>query len=330
MAITVLCGISGGFTAILFLRKAHHRTEYIYSGIAAGLINAVVFAMVALLKGSGFNTVLSDGMWAMINGTASAIIAIGALPVLESMFRVATATRLLEILNPNQPLLKKLSLETPGTYHHSIIAANLSEAAAEALHLNTLLVKASAYYHDIGKLKKPEMYKENQQGRENPHEHMDPKKSAVILREHVIFGKYLAVKHKLPKDMGDMIEQHHGTMVMQYFYSKAKEVFPDIKTDDYRYKGPKPQTKEALILMLADCTEAAVRASGSSQKEKIREIIEKLIKERGEDKQFDECDITQKDLAAIKDAFINVYQGMYHERIQYPEVISDAENHTGL
>lgn len=330
MLITVLCGISGGFSAILFLRKAHHRTEYIYSGFAAGLVNTVVFATIALLKGNGFNHVLSDGMWAMINGIASAVIAIGALPVLETMFRIATATRLLEILNPNQPLLRRLSLETPGTYHHSIIAANLSEAAAEALNLNTLLVKAAAYYHDVGKLKKPEMFKENQQGGANPHDQIEPKKSAVILREHVIFGKYLAMRYKLPKDIADLIEQHHGTAVMSYFYMKAKETLSNVKIEDYRYKGAKPQTKEALILMLADCAEAAVRANGALQKEKIKEIIDKLIKERMDDGQFDECDVTQKDLSCITEAFISVYLGMYHERIQYPEGVTDVEDNAGL
>lgn len=330
MLITVLCGITGGFTVILFLRKAHHRTEYIYSGIAAGLVNSVVFTTVGLLKGNGFSNVLPDGMWAMINGISSAMLAIGALPVLETMFRIATATRLLEILNPNQPLLRRLSLETPGTYHHSIITANLAEAAAESLNLDTLLVKAAAYYHDIGKLKKPDFYKENQQGGINPHDQLEPQKSAAILREHVISGKYMAIKYKLPKDIADLIEQHHGTTVMPYFYNKAKETLSSVKMDDYRYKGLKPQSKEALIIMLADCVEAAVRANGTTQKEKIKDIIDKLIKERMEDRQFDECDVTQKDLSCIMEAFISVYFGMFHERIQYPEGITDVENNTGL
>jgi len=326
MLLTILCAVPGGLTAVFFLRRAHHRTEYIYSGFAAGLVNFIVLAMVALIKGSGFEGMLSDLLWAMINGIGSAILAIGALPVLESVFRVATATKLLEILNPNQPLLKRLSLETPGTYHHSMITANLAEAAAEELGLNTLLVKASAYYHDIGKLKKPYYFRENQQGRDNPHDLMEPQKSAHVLREHVTYGKYLASRHKLPKDVAELIEQHHGTTVMQYFYCKAKERL-EVSAEDYRYKGPKPQIKEAAVIMLADCVEAAVRASGLVKKEKIREIIEKLIKERGEDGQFEECDITQRDLARTANAFISVYQGMFHERIQYPGVENDAENH---
>jgi putative nucleotidyltransferase with HDIG domain len=328
--ITILAGLAGGLTALFFLRKARHRTEYIYSGIAAGLVNTVVFGMVSLIKGNGLAALMEDGMWAMINGAASAVIAIGALPVLESVFRIATATKLLEILNPNQPLLKRLSLETPGTYHHSIITANLAEAAAEDMGLNTLLVKATAYYHDIGKLKKPEMYKENQQGRDNPHDTMDPVKSASVLRDHVIFGKYLSMKYKLPKDITDIIEQHHGTSIMQYFYNKARDRQPDINTGLFRYKGPRPQTKEALLLMMADCTEAAVRANGVTKKEQVRDIIDKLIRDRLEDGQFEECDITQKDLSCIADAFVRVYQGMFHERIQYTGAIQDAEDHNGL
>jgi putative nucleotidyltransferase with HDIG domain len=326
MLLTILCAVPGGLTAIFFLRRAHHRTEYIYSGFAAGLVNFMVLAMVSLIEGTGFDNMLPDLMWAMINGIGSAILAIGALPVLESVFRVATATKLLEILNPNQPLLKRLSLETPGTYHHSMITANLAEAAAEELGLNTLLVKASAYYHDIGKLKKPYYFKENQQGRDNPHDLMEPQKSAHVLREHVTYGKYLAGRNKLPRDVMDLIEQHHGTTVMQYFYCKAKER-SEANPEDYRYKGPKPQTKEAAVIMLADCAEAAVRASGLVQKEKIREIIDKLIKERTEDGQLEECDVTQKDLARTANAFIGVYQGMFHERIQYPGVEGDAESH---
>ena len=221
-------------------------------------------------------------------------------------------------------------IETPGTYHHSMVVANLAEAAAEAVGANALLARVGAYYHDIGKLIRPMYFKENQMG-ENPHDKTDPRVSTAILTEHTRDGVELARKHRLPEPIIDMIRQHHGDTPVMYFYAKAVKMLGEENVDirDFRYDGPKPQTAEAAILMLSDTVEAAVRALPDPTQEKISALIRKLVRGKMEDGQLDECTLTFRDIGKICSAFETVLQGVFHERIEYPSVdLSRAQHHS--
>ena len=232
-----------------------------------------------------------------------------------------TPAKLIELSNPNQPLLRRLMIETPGTYHHSMIVANLAEAAAEAIGADALLVRVGAYYHDIGKLVRPLYFKENQIG-ENPHDKTDPRVSTAILTEHTRDGVELAKKHHLPEPIIDMIQQHHGDTAAMYFYAKTVKQLGEENVDinDFRYDGPKPQTSEAAILMLSDTVEAAVRSIPEPTQAKISAMIRKLVRGKMEDGQLDECTLTFRDIDKICAAFENVLKGVFHQRIEYPSV----------
>ena len=230
--------------------------------------------------------------------------------------------------NPNQPLLKKLMLEAPGTYHHSVMVGNLGEAAAEAVGADGLIVRVGAYYHDIGKIKRPYFFTENQFNGENPHDKISPTLSALIITSHVKDGVEMATEAKLPPMIIDMIAQHHGNSLISYFYQKAKETDEEVREEDYRYEQPKPQTKEAAILMMADTVEAAVRSKTGATPGQIEGFIRTLIKGKLNDGQFDECDLTFKDLDKIAETFGRVINGIYHKRIEYPaeKTMLAAEN----
>ena len=232
-----------------------------------------------------------------------------------------TPAKLIELSNPNQPLLRRLMIETPGTYHHSMIVANLAEAAAEAIGADALLVRVGAYYHDIGKLVRPLYFKENQIG-ENPHDKTDPRVSTAILTEHTRDGVELAKKHHLPEPIIDMIQQHHGDTAAMYFYAKTVKQLGEENVDinDFRYDGPKPQTSEAAILMLSDTVEAAVRSIPEPTQAKISAMIRKLVRGKMEDGQLDECTLTFRDIGKICTAYETVLKGVFHERIEYPSV----------
>jgi putative nucleotidyltransferase with HDIG domain len=242
----------------------------------------------------------------------------GVLPYLENIFGITTSIKLLELANPSQPLLKKLMTEAPGTYHHCIMVGNLGEAAAEAIGANGLEVRLGAYYHDIGKLKRPYFFAENQFSGNNPHNNMTPQLSTLIITSHVKDGIEMAKEAKLPPIIIQMIAQHHGDSLVSFFYSKAKETDPQAKERDYRYEQPKPQTKEAAILMMADTVEAAVRSKKNATPGQIEGFIRTLIKGKLNDGQFDECELTFRDLELIAEAFTRVINGIYHKRIEYP------------
>ena len=244
------------------------------------------------------------------------------LPLWESVFRILTPFKLLELSNPNHPILKRLLMEAPGTYHHSVIVGNLSENAANAIGSNGLLARVSAYYHDQGKLKRPYLFKENQIGAENPHDKMTPGLSAEIIKSHVRDGIEMAMEAKLPQEIIQAIEEHHGTTLVKYFYHKALSEGKDelVKEEDYRYNGRKPQSKETAVIMLADSVEAAVRSMPEPTSDKIDQLIHKIIKDKFDDGQLDECDLTLKDLEKIASSFKTVLMGIFHERIEYPEL----------
>jgi putative nucleotidyltransferase with HDIG domain len=243
--------------------------------------------------------------------------------------------QLLELANPSQPLLRRLLVETPGTYHHSLMVGNLGERAAEAIGADPLVTRVAAYYHDVGKLANPLAFIENQAGGENVHDQLDPEVSASILKQHVADGIDIAYAAKLPKALIAFIPQHHGTAIMSYFFARAKEQaaapYGGLATADgekaaaglderkFRHAGPKPQSREAALLMLADSVEASVRSLASRDEPAIRAMVTRIIEERIADGQFDECDLTLRDLERIRTAFVEQLLGMYHTRIAYPQ-----------
>jgi putative nucleotidyltransferase with HDIG domain len=253
---------------------------------------------------------------------------LGLLPYMEILFGITSPVRLLELANPNEPLLKRLLIEAPGTYHHSIMVGNLAEAAAQVVNADPLLVRVGAYYHDIGKIKRPYFFVENQMGRENPHKKIAPSLSTLIITSHVRDGLEQAREHKLPAGVQAIIEQHHGSSLVAYFYQQALEGDrAELVTEaDFRYDCPKPQTKEAALVMLADSVEAAVRSLQKPTPSRVEAMARKIIKERLHDGQLDECDLTFKDLSTITATFIQVLGGIFHSRIEYPEnMITEIE-----
>ncbi len=263
----------------------------------------------------------------MLNGLFCAVLTIGTLPIWENIFKIVTPLKLLELSNPNQVLLKRLLLEAPGTYHHSIIVGNLSERAAEAIGADPLLARVGAYYHDIGKLKRPYFFKENQLGMDNPHDKLKPNMSTLIITNHTKDGIALAKEYNIPEEIIDIIAQHHGDTTVSYFYHKAlkENESKEVNIEDFRYPGPKPKTREAAIVMLADSTEAAVRSLKEPTKKNIEEMIRNIIKGKLQDGQLEECNLTLKDLNTIANAFSTIMMGIFHERIEYPNLELDKE-----
>jgi putative nucleotidyltransferase with HDIG domain len=247
--------------------------------------------------------------------------------VFEKFFDVTTDITLLELSDLNHPLLKRLSVEAPGTFHHSIIVGNLAEAAAKEIGANSLLARVGCYYHDIGKMQRAEYFVENQAGAMNKHESLTPTMSSLILSKHVRAGMELAEEYKLPLAVKQFIPEHHGTSVMAYFYHKAQETMDakDINENDFRYPGPKPQSKETAIAMLADTVEAASRTLPNPNLQRVSALVENLIEKRFQEGELDECDITLRELNKIKDAFIHILMGIHHLRIEYPGGEKQAE-----
>lgn len=271
--------------------------------------------------------IIRDASFVFLNGILSSMIALGFLPVLESAFKIVTPYGLAELADHNQPILKRLQMEAPGTYHHSLMVANLCEAAAEAIGANPILAKVGAYYHDIGKLKRPLFFVENQSqfGIENPHKKLNSRLSKMVVTAHTKDGVDIAKEYHLPPIINDFILQHHGDSLASYFYNQAikEEGAENVKEEQFRYSGPKPQTKEAAILMIADAVEAAVRAMKATTTEEIEAIINKIIDERVNDNQLSECPLTLADLKTIATTFTRLLRGNQHDRIKYHEDIVD-------
>ena len=291
----------GGTAAIFLLSKNASRVYVLVSGLIVGVINFVVLLAIGALTESNVYNLFGYASHSIIGSFISAIFCVGLQPMLEATFNLVTPAKLIELSNPNQPLLRRLMIETPGTYHHCMIVANLAEAAAEAVGADALLARVGAYYHDIGKLVRPTFFKENQIG-ENPHDKTDPRVSTAILTQHTTDGVELAHKHHLPEQIVDMIRQHHGDTPVMYFYAKTVKMMGDenVDLDDFRYEGPKPQTAEAAILMLADTVEAAVRSIPDPTREKIAQMIRKLVRGKMEDGQLDECTLSFRDIDKTK------------------------------
>jgi len=273
---------------------------------------------------SGINVLDSLGQFAfaIANGFLSSIAAMGALPYIESTVGVLSPLKLIDLSNPSHPLLKRLQIEAPGTYHHSVIVANLAETAAEEINADPLLARVASYYHDVGKLKRPQFFVENQKNGVNLHSEISPWLSATILISHVKDGVEIGKSYGIPEKILDIVSQHHGTSLIVFFYHKALQSgFSEVEEKDFRYPGPLPKTKEAAIVMLADAVEAAVRASSGSVSPKIDSLIDRIFKNKLEDGQLSESPMTLQELLRIKEVFIRLFMGSFHQRIEYPDLV---------
>jgi cyclic-di-AMP phosphodiesterase PgpH len=325
----------GGAAGIVAIRRGDRLNAFIQAGIAIAVVDALVVATYGLLGQHDLTGVLQLWGASAAAGSGGAVVAVGTFAVLGNVFGILTAFQLLELANPSQPLLRRLLMETPGTYHHSIMVANLAERAAEAIGADTLLTRVAAYYHDVGKLANPLAFIENQAGGDNIHDDLDPETSAQVLKAHVADGIDIAYRARLPKPLIAFIPQHHGTVSISYFHAKARELaaapYGGLSTAEgekaanvvdaarYRHAGPKPQSREAALIMLADGVEASVRSLSSRDEPAIRAMVTRIIDERLNDGQFDECDLTLRDVERIREAFVTQLLGMYHQRIAYPQ-----------
>lgn len=317
----ILVGLVGIIVGATSLKKVSQRNDILYSTLYVAISVAIVVLSSGILLSNNIKKILLDMALASFGAFISGILAIGLLPFLESSFSLVTNMKLLELSNPNSPLLKRLLMEAPGTYHHSVMVANLAEVAAEEVGANPMLVRVGAYYHDVGKIKRPFFFGENQLGGVNPHDKISPSLSTSIIISHVKDGLELAKEYDIPTVVSDMIAQHHGTTLVKYFYFTLKnssENPEDIKEEDFKYPGPRPQSKEAAIIMMADSVEAAVRSIQEPTLDKIEEMVNNIVKDKLNSNQLNECDLTFRDLEAIKSCFLRVLKGIYHHRIEYP------------
>lgn len=314
--------ISGTFAA-LFIQKTEKRSHLIPAALGMAAVNFFTSISLGLFFGEGYSMelLLHSSVGAVI-GLVSIIIAVGSLPFWENMFEANTPLRLMELTNPNNELLRRLLIEAPGTYHHSLIVANLAETAVYEIGGNTALARAGAYYHDVGKLRYPMYFGENQTG-SNPHDDLPPEQSAKIITGHTKGGLELAEKYKIPPIVRDMIEEHHGNSLVKFFYFKALKLYgaENVKEEDYRYQGRIPSSRESAVVMLADTVEAAVRSMLGSGKtlEEAGEAVRGLIKDKLDDGQLNNSGLAINELETIRLAFLKVFHGMYHERVVYPE-----------
>ncbi len=312
-----IMSLLGSIVGVYCVLEATQRSKLMQSGLLVGLANAVTMAVLGLVLENSSLIIMS--FTGFVNGIASAILAIGVLPYLEIIFSVTSPMRLLELSNPNNALLRRLSLEAPGTYHHSIVVGNLAEAAAEAVGADPLLTRVGALYHDVGKLARPYFFVENQRGGENPHDKMTPNLSRMVILNHVKEGLEMAKEYKLPTVIVDFIAEHHGTSMVQYFYEKAKERDQNpVLPDDFSYPGPKPQSKETAILMLADSSEAAVRSMTNPTYDRVKSMIKNIVKEKINSSQLSESTLTLKEIDLITEKISQVAAGIHHTRIKYP------------
>ena len=313
----------GSVAASYHVVNSRQRSTFLKVGVFLGVVNIAAILSLNLLTGRLLDDLILRLAMGLFGGIITGILVAGLTPVFESLFGFITYIKLLELANLNQPLFQKMIIEAPGTYHHSIIVASLVESAAEAIGANALLAKVSAYYHDIGKLAKPHYYIENQTGYDNRHDKLSPKMSALIIISHVKEGCELAMKAKLGQPIINIIREHHGTSLISYFYDKAKknkdESIRSLTESDFRYPGPKPQTKEAGLVMLGDVIEASSRTLTNPTPARIRSLVRERIARIYTDGQLDECELTLRNLNTIAETFTRILTGIFHHRVEYPE-----------
>jgi putative nucleotidyltransferase with HDIG domain len=324
----VIVMLFGCFTSIAGIPGIRARKDLVTLGIKVAVTNVAMIIIVHFYM-HGLSSLASmkwNIAYGATSGVVSALIVLIVLPYLETFFSRTTSIKLLELSDFNQPLLRRLMMEAPGTYHHSLIMASLAEQCAEAIGANALLARVGAYYHDIGKLVKPDYFIENQQTMGNPHDPLSPTMSSLVVTSHVKEGAALARQYNLDKVIIDMIEQHHGTSLIHYFYHRALEQNPDTKPQDFRYPGPKPRSKEAAILMLSDSAEAASRAVDDPSPGRLKDTVETVINNKFTDGQFAECPITLRDLSKIAETLASVLSGIHHARIEYQQTDTQEED----
>ena len=317
--------------SIFVTHKVEKRNDLVSAGFILAFFNFLVMLFLSFIKGqSVFVWIMTISLAGLVNGVVSAMIVLAILPYFENIFNITTNMKLVEIGNPNHPLLRKLLLEAPGTYHHSLMVANLAESASEAAGANPYIARVGGYFHDIGKIKRPNFFVENQIPGENPHSKISPQLSALIILSHSKDGVELGRKYKLPKIILDLIEEHHGTGIVSFFYNKmlkeenekennqnGEKKLTEEEKEIFRYEGMNPRTKESGILMLADSVEASIKSLEKPNPMKIEQIIQKTIKEKIDEGQLNNCPLTLKDLKIVKDSFMKTFSGMFHQRVDY-------------
>lgn len=331
LSFTIVNLISGTI-AVYCVLQVNQRVDLTRAGMIVSLSNMLLITSLFLMSlqfsadESVWKILIRDNIWGFLNGFSCAVLVIGGLPYLEQFFSVSSSLRLNELADFNQPLLKELVLEAPGTYHHSMWVANLAEAGAKEVGANPLIVRIGSYYHDIGKLKRPLFFSENQTGIDNEHDNLTPNLSSIIIESHVKNGIEMARNNNLPDFVIDIIAQHHGTTMISFFYKQAmKDEKQKVDSEHFRYHGPKPQSKEAAVVMMADSVESAARSLPKPTRSLISTTVKKVIRDKFEDGQFNECDITLKDIDRIENVFTRMLISMYHSRVQYPDDIDSGK-----
>lgn len=342
-----------GITGVGATRHLRNRSQLMRAGVYTGVCGVVLGLLLGWMEQVWLNP-MNVFAWrsfgvqcvlALLTGMFTATLVGGLLPVLEYLFRITTTISWIELADLNHPLLRRMTMEAPGTYHHSLMVANLSEAAAEAIGADPTICRVCSYFHDIGKLNKPEYYIENTNGEDNPHDDLTPTMSALVVMAHVKDGVDLALKHKLNRRIIDVIQQHHGTSLAYYFYRRAldqqeeikrqvaegkaaPEDVPEVRESSFRYPGPKPDTRESAIISLADAVESAGRSLSKPTPAKIEQMVDEIIRGRVRDGQLDECDLTTRDLKLIADSFAKMLRTSLHRRVPYPEEKRNDETKT--
>ncbi len=313
---------ASGLTAAFGVIRCKKRSAIWKAGFAVSLVSVLTALLMTLFRGQLFTVeALMAAAAAFINGIAVTTLVSALLPVFEYSFKITTDISLLELVDLNQPLMRELLVEAPGTYHHSIMVGTLAETAAEAVGVNPLLARVSAYYHDIGKVKMPDYFIENQLASVSKHDKLAPRMSSLILMSHVKEGVELAKQYKLPPEIIDIIQQHHGTSVQTFFYQKAKDINNNetpLTEEDFRYPGPKPQSRVAALVLMADAVEAASRVLTDTTPARVSLLVDKIINHCFIDGQLDNCELTFKDIREIRSNFVYLLTSMYHKRVRYP------------
>ena len=312
---------AGAIAAVMAVHRVRARADLARAGIYVALVQGAIAGSIAALADLPLREIGHAALAAGVSGVLSAIVAMGLLPYLEGLFEIVTPFKLLELANPAQPLLRLVLTKAPGTYHHSIMVGNLAEAAADAIGADGLLVRVGAYYHDIGKTKRPIFFVENQLGIENMHDKLNPRLSARVIIAHVEEGLELARQHRLPREITDFIATHHGKSLVSYFLHQAEQAEgPDaVNEEGFRYPGPRPWTREQAIVMLADATEATMRTLKNPTIEQIEATVRRIIQKRLSEGELSEAPITLAELEVVAQTFIRITQGLYHQRIEYPD-----------
>ncbi|HYM49445.1 MAG TPA: HDIG domain-containing protein [Candidatus Limnocylindrales bacterium] len=321
-----LLGFFGGAIGAVYVHRLERQGQWVPAAILVGSAQFVTVAALSLIeRRQTAEEVFGIAAIALVGGLVSALIAAGAVTYLGEVMRVVTPMKLLELMTPNNPLLKRLMVTAPGTYNHSIVAANLAEAAAEAVGANAVLARVGCYFHDIGKIRRPHFFVENQAEIGNIHENLSPTTSSDILNQHVTEGVQLLEQYHFPSVIKDIVQQHQGTTVKKYFYRQALEQGLDAREDDFRYPGPRPRSREAAIVMMADTVEASTRTLKDRSSDGIRQHVHRMVQGFVRDGQLDECDLSFRDLGRIEEAFSNMVVSIYHARIEYPAAPAEGE-----